>query len=291
MSGSPQSAKEPPPPIRDATADDVAEVRSILAEHGNDGAHPVHDIVGPYVRHLIASGRMLVVDDGDRLAAFASTIATGRGRHLTDFFVRKDRLGGGLGRPLLEAVFGDDWPRTTFASDDPRAMPLYIRAGMTPLWPCLYLLGSAAILPDGDAGLAVESADASWIDALEQEWNGRSRPADHAFWGRQADADAFVVLEEGEIVAAGYGRARQLGSERAVDRLLIRPDHDPVGPIVAALRRVARGGTVLACLPGPNPVIRPLLEAGFRIQDHDTYMASEPDLVDPTRVLPNPGML
>jgi GNAT superfamily N-acetyltransferase len=282
----------PGPPIRPATTDDVAEIRSILAEHGNDGPHPVHDIVGPYVRHLIATGRILVVDnDGNRLAAFGSTVATGRGRHLTDLFVRKDRLGGGIGRPLLDALFGDDWPRTTFASDDPRALPLYIRAGMTPLWPCLYLLGSAASLPDLDAGLAAESADPTWIDALEQEWTGRERATDHAFWAGQADADPFVVLDAGEIVAAGYGRARQVGPERAVDRLLIRPDHDPVGPIVAALRRVARGGTVLACLPGPSPAVRPLLESGFRIRDRDTYMASEPDLVDPTRFLPNPGML
>lgn len=280
-----------PPAIRPATADDVAEIRSILAEHGNDGPHPVHDIVGPYVGHLIAAGHAVVIDDGDGLAAFAATIGTGRGVHLTDFFVRKDRLGGGLGRPLLDAAFGDAWPRTTFASDDPRAMPLYIRAGMVPLWPCLYLLGAAANLPDRDAGLVAEAADPSWIDALEQEWNGRSRPADHAFWGRQAEGDPFVVMDEGDIVAAGYGRARQIGPERAVDRLLIRPDHEPIGPIVGALRRVARGGQVLACLPGPNPAVRPLLESGFRIRDRDTYMASEPDLVDPTRFLPNPGML
>jgi hypothetical protein len=269
----------------------VAEIRSILVEHGNDGPHPVHDIVGPYVTHLIATGRTLVVDDGDRLAAFGSTIATGHGRHLTDLFVRTDRLGRGIGRPLLDALFGDDWPRTTFASDDPRALPIYVRAGMSPLWPCLYLLGSAAVLPDLDRGLATDDTDPTWLAALEQEWTGVERPTDHAFWATQADADPFVVMDEGEIVAGGYGRARQKGPERAMDRLLVRPDHDPIGPVVAALRRVARGGTILACLPGPNPAVRPILEAGFQIQDRDTYLASEPDLVDPTRFLPNPGML
>jgi hypothetical protein len=34
-----------------------------------------------------------------------------------------------------------------------------------------------------------------------------------------------------------------------------------------------------------------LLEAGFRLEARDTYMASEPDLLDPARLLPNPGML
>ncbi|HET9520343.1 MAG TPA: hypothetical protein VFO73_04785 [Candidatus Limnocylindrales bacterium] len=279
------------PSIRAATLDDVAEIRSILAEHGNDGPHPVHDIVGPYVRHLIATGRTLVVPEGDRLAAFGSTIATGHGRHLTDLFVRTDRLGGGIGRPLLDALFGDDWPRTTFASDDPRAMPIYVRAGMSPLWPCLYLLGSASVLPNLDGALVTDDTDPTWLAALEQEWTGVERPVDHAFWASQADADPFVVMDEGEIVAGGYGRARQKGPERAMDRLVVRPGLDPIGPIVAALRRVARGGTILACLPGPNPVVRPLLAAGFRLEERDTYMASEPDLIDPARLLPNPGML
>jgi GNAT superfamily N-acetyltransferase len=279
------------PPIRPAVPDDLAEIRSILAEHGNDGPHPDADVVGPYVRHLIATGRTLVVDDGARLVAFASTVETGHGRHLTDLFVRNDRLGRGIGRRLLDAVFGEDWPRTTFASDDPRAMPLYIRAGMAPLWPMLYLGGTAADVPGADDGLTVEAADAAALAALEREWTGVDRAVDHAFWVTQAAADPFVVLDRGEIVAGGVGRARQASPQRAVDRLLVRPGLDPIGPICAAIRRAAAGGPVLACVPGPNPAVRPLLEAGFTIEDRDTFMASEPDLVDPARLLPNPGML
>lgn len=279
------------PTIRAATLDDLPEIRAILAEHGNDGPHPIADIVGPYLRHLIATGRTLVADEGDRLAAFGSTVETGHGRHLTDLFVRNDRLGRGIGRPLLEAVFGDDWPRTTFASDDPRAMPLYIRAGMVPLWTMLYLGGTASSVPDADAGLTVETADAAGLAALERTWTGVDRTIDHAFWASQAAADPFVVLERGEVVAGGVGRARQESSQRAVDRLVVRPGRDPIGPICAAIRRTAAGGPVLACVPGPNPAVRPLLEGGFSIEDRDTYMASEPDLVDPARLLPNPGML
>jgi len=37
-------------------------------------------------------------------------------------------------------------------------------------------------------------------------------------------------------------------------------------------------------------VLRPLLEAGFRVADRDTYLASRDDLFDPTRLIPNPGM-
>jgi hypothetical protein len=34
-----------------------------------------------------------------------------------------------------------------------------------------------------------------------------------------------------------------------------------------------------------------LLDRRFRIGDRDTYMASSPGLVDPARLVPNPGML
>ena len=79
------------PVIRPATLDDVPDIRSILAEHGNDGPHPTIEIVGPYVRHLVTTARALVADEGGRLTAFGATLATGRGRHLTDLFVRTGR--------------------------------------------------------------------------------------------------------------------------------------------------------------------------------------------------------
>ena len=280
-----------PGSIRSATLDDVPDIRSILAEHENDGPVEGADIVGPYVRHLVSNGRTLVVDEDGRLAAFGATVATGRSRHLTDLFVRRDRLGRGIGRPLLDALFADEWPRTTFASDDERAMPLYIRAGMAPLWTQLYLAGPEPSVPPTDGAIGTESAGPAQLAELEASWTGAGRPGDHLFWASQADADSFVVVDRGQVVALGYGRARQRGPERALDRLVIRPDREPLGPIYAALRRVARGGRVLACLSGPNPAIRPLLEAGFVINDRDVYMASEPDLVDPARLLPNPGML
>jgi len=277
--------------IRTATIEDVSEIRSILAEHGNDGPYTSVDIVGPYVRHLIQAGRALVVEDGPRLVAFGATFSTGRGRHLSDLFVRADSLGRGIGRPLLDRLYGDDWPRTTFASDDPRAMPIYIRAGMAPLWTCLYLQGPAGDIPPTGAGLTTETTDHGHLAELERIWTGADRSVDHAFWATQAGADPFVVLDAGEAVAGGYGRDRQIGTARVLDRLVVRSDHEPVGPIFAALHRAARGGEVRTTLPGENPAVRPLLEAGFRLEDRDTYMASEPNLVDPARLLPNPGML
>jgi hypothetical protein len=57
------------------------------------------------------------------------------------------------------------------------------------------------------------------------------------------------------------------------------------------LARAGRDGEVMACLLGPHPALRPLLEAGIRIVDRDQFLASDPELVDPTRLIPNPGML
>ena len=92
-------------------------------------------------------------------------------------------------------------------------------------------------------------------------------------------------------VAASYGRARQVSDVRALDRLVVRPGADPVAPALAALRRTGRGGPVHAVVPGPNPVLRVLLERRFRVVDRDQFMASSDDIVDPVRLLPNPGML
>jgi hypothetical protein len=76
-----------------------------------------------------------------------------------------------------------------------------------------------------------------------------------------------------------------------LDRALVRPDADPVAPALEAFRRTGRGGGVRAIVPGPNPVLRALLDRGFRIDDRDQYLASDDDIVDPIHALPNPGLL
>ena len=276
--------------IRPATLDDIPAIREILASHGNDGPIVHGDVVGPYLRHLIVHGRTLVAVAEDDIVGFAATVDAGRGRHLADLFVRVDRLGQGIGRPLLDAVFEGAADRSTFASDDPRALPVYVRAGMSPLWPSLYLEGTAANLGESAGRLRIEPATADEIARLELDWTGQDRRLDHAFWASQIEADSFVVLADGAVVAAGYARARQASAVRVLDRLVVHPDAEPVGPTLEATRRAAQGGPVFICVQGPSPVLRALLEAGFRVADRDTYMATSPDLIDPARLIPNPGM-
>jgi hypothetical protein len=138
--------------------------------------------------------------------------------------------------------------------------------------------------------LRTEPATAAQIAALETRWTGQDRGHDHAFWASQLHADSFIVLDAGEIVGGGHARARQASPVRALDRLVVHPDAEAVAVTISAVRRAGRDGRVLACVQGPNPVLRPLLEAGFRIADRDTYMANRADLTDPARLIPNPGM-
>ena len=279
--------------IRGATEADVPAIRAILAAHGNDGAVVVADVVGPYLRHLILRGGARVAVEGPEVVGFGATVDTGRSVHLADLFIRPDRIGQGIGKPLLGAVFDGAPRRTTFASDDPRALPIYVRAGMLPHWASLYVEGPSERLPSAPASLRTETASAEELAAIERDWSGTDRRVDHRFWASQADADGFTVVDGDQVVAIACGRARQASLIRVLDRLVVHPDAavDPVPVTMAALTRAARGGIVLACIQGPSPVLRPLLDLGFRIADHDQFMSSEPDLIDPARLIPNPGML
>ena len=51
------------------------------------------------------------------------------------------------------------------------------------------------------------------------------------------------------------------------------------------------GDDVLVAVPGTNPAVPMLVDAGWRVVEHDLYCASEPGLVDPERLLPHPGLL
>jgi hypothetical protein len=163
---------------------------------------------------------------------------------------------------------------------------------MTPLWTEFYLDGDARGLPEVAPWLRVRAALPGEGADLELAWDGADRTIDHAYWAAAPDGDAFVVDDELGPAAIGYARARQVGTTRVLDRLLLRPGADPVTTATAAMRRAARDNPILRVhVLGPNPLLRVLLEAGFRIVDRDQFLASDASLVDPNRLLPNPGML
>jgi GNAT superfamily N-acetyltransferase len=279
------------PAVRRATVEDVPSIREILAAHDEDEPVSNADIIGPYLRHLIAHHRAMVSVDDGAIVGYGAVVDAGTSTHLADLFVRSDRLGQGIGRPLLGVLFGDSTHRTTFSSRDPRALPVYVRAGMAPRWVSLYLEGDGSSLPALDGRLTITATEPARMADVERRWTGADRHLDHAFWASQADADAFLIADHQGPLAVGYGRASQGSSMRALGRLSVRPDADPVPAVIAAIRRTGRGGHVMATVPGPNPALPVLLEHGFRILDQDQAMASHPDLLDPIHLLPNPAML
>jgi GNAT superfamily N-acetyltransferase len=277
--------------IRAAALSDVPAIREILVAHGNDGAVVIADIVGPYLVHLLGRGRAMVAVIDEVIVGFGAAVDAGRAVHLADLFVRPDRLGQGIGKALLSSVLAGADRRTTFASEDPRALPLYVRAGMQPLWPSLYTQGPSSAVPAPASSVETAPAEPGELSALEAAWTGFARSADHAYWAGMAGSDGFVVRADGAIAAFGYGRTRQAVPIRVLDRLVIHPDADAIAVLFAALRRAGQGGPVLVSLLGPNPALRPLLEAGFRVVDRDEFLASDPAVVDPFRFIPSPGML
>ncbi len=282
--------------IRPATQADLGAIRAIVdAEEppppAGTGGHP--EAVDAYYVHLIRRGLVLLAEDDQGAAlGFGAVIDSGRSVHLADLFVRREAQSGGIGRRLLERLFRDRWPRTTFSSDDPRALPLYVRMGMRPLWPNLYVLGDAAELPD-PVGFAVEQVAAGAVADLEREWTGVHRPIEHGWLAGQPDAAPLVVRDAaGRAVAAGHARARLTAKGRWMNTLLVAPGADGHDPTLAAVRWSAIPALPIGmCVPGPHPIVPTLVRAGFRVVDRDTFQASDPALIDPERVLINTGIL
>jgi GNAT superfamily N-acetyltransferase len=293
----------PEPQIRPATLDDIPAIRVILAQHGNDTPPELRrgpDIVGGYLRHLLRRHVSLVSDlPGQGVVAFGAVADTGRSWHLADLFVRQDLLGRGVGRSLLAALCEGRWPRTTFASADPRALPSYVRAGMAARWIALYLTGgpeSARRAGDDERARRHEvvEGEPTELAALELAWTGADRTHDHELWTTWPGSAPFIVRDADGPVAVGYARDRQTGpATRAVDRLVISPSAaDPVGPALAAAAWCLKGGDTLdVTVPGPHPALPAFLELGFKIDDHDIYCAGPGDPVDAERLLPNGGLL
>jgi GNAT superfamily N-acetyltransferase len=243
-----------------------------------------------YLRYLVVHGTAAVAELDGVVIGFGVTIFTERTTHLADLFVAAQHQGQGHGGRLLTALFGDRRPRTTFCSDDPRAMPLYVRAGMSPLWPTLYVSGDPAALATPE-GIDVERASVEDVARLDAEWGAVDRSTAVEFWRTLPDVRPYVASRAGRPVAVFLGRRRLNGFGRVIDRARVAPGEHPTLPLLAAVRQAAEVDRLISvAVPGPSPLLAVLLGAGFRIRDRDTFMASEPGLVDPGSEIPNNGL-
>jgi GNAT superfamily N-acetyltransferase len=263
--------------VRPAADEDLPEIARIAAANDDeDGANP------RYVAHLREHGRFVVAADGGGLAGYCGVRPVGADTMLTDLFADPSRHGSGTGRVLLDAALAGAGDLFTFASRDPRAMSLYVRYGMVPRWPLLYLSGTAG--PGGRFGLDLVSPEEA--AAAEVSLHGRDRHPDYAFWATFPDATGLLVRDGATVVAAGAAGGGWLF------HLVTASGADPAATLAAALgafgtdRQGSRSrGRVALCLPGPHPALPSLLEARWRIDDLDHHLSSRPDLVSPSSVL------
>jgi hypothetical protein len=161
-------------------------------------------------------------------------------------------------------------------------------------WPNLYLTGDPTRLPPVAADLRVVDAGLARVAELDGAWTGADRGPDVAYWSTLPEVRPFVVERVADGVAAGVGigRARFTGPGRWLARAVAGPEGDAGPVLIAALAHGLAGATVGGgCVPGASPLARTLLESGFRIADHDTFMTSDPSVIDPWREIVDTGVL
>jgi GNAT superfamily N-acetyltransferase len=280
--------------VRPGHAGDVPALAAILAANDEPMDWPdLPDLGWPYLEHLVTRARTIVAEADGVVVGFGGSVGVGRDdvRFVTDLFVDPRRQSRGAGRALVAAVLDGAVERMTFSSGDERALGLYLRAGMRPWWPLLYLEIAAGTLA-ADDGVEAVPVDVAETVHWSQTWTGVDRSIDFTHYASLPEAAGFVVRDGGAVAAVGWARReRKRADGRWLDHASLAPDADPVRAVLGVLRAAANGERLTTAVPGPHPVVAPLLERGVRIAGRDTFCATDPGLIDLERLLPNPGFL
>ena len=249
-----------------------------------DSPHlPLPGDIPPYLHHVLQTGTLYVAEQDGKILAFAGAITRGNISFLTDLFVLPSQQSGQLGKTLLRCVMPqDDLVHCTMSSSDPRALALYIRAGMRPQWPhfALRLEKPRYKMPRAPD---VEIIEADPGDPALVQWDaqisGRLRPVDHQFWVREEQALPLWFRRQGHIVGYGYVRLGT-GSLNDPQTCTLGPigtsiPEDATACVLAAVNFALQKAEVLHIdLPGPHPCLAPLLESGFHISSFDTFVST-----------------
>jgi GNAT superfamily N-acetyltransferase len=289
--------------LRPAASSDLPEMMRVwLLAEGDEVESDQPVPVG--LLHLLDTGTVRVAEVDDSLAGFAVSFVRGDVTFLAQLFIDPERQSGGVGRALLQAVMPEDGTvRATISSPDPRAVGLYVRHGMAPAWPAFDLSVDVASLHQLPVSMAtIQPARGGDPDlvAMDAAVNGRSRPQDHRHWIEQRGGIPFWFERHGKRAGYGYLQVGRDGQDA-----VLRGDSVRVGPVgvvdpadaydcvLAAVDLAREYGSQLEMLvPGPQPVLGALLEAGWRIKDIETFMtSSRPPFVDGACYIPSGGGL
>lgn len=285
--------------VRAATADDLPACHAVwlATEHPVPAGPRDTAAVLPLHEHELNTGRLVVATLGRQVVGFGATLTRSRVAYLADLFVRPEVQGRGIGRRLLHALLDDqDGPRFTMASTDPRAQRLYASFGMIPREDFYYLRADPATVDLSRLDSSeLELVPAGIDDVIEYDRivTCRDRRIDFEHARDHLGARLFLARRAGDVV--GYASF--------VHPIWWNPWHRDavrIGPIglldpgaaAAVLAATVRAAAVVDSswlgpfVPESSPALRPLLAAGFRVEDTDVLMSSEPDLLDPARYHP-----
>ncbi|WP_302893221.1 GNAT family N-acetyltransferase [Actinomadura luzonensis] len=304
MNARPVNAR-PGPAVRAAGDADMPAVRRIAHRFGLLGGWPGGS---DFLDAERAFGELLVATEGgaaegegaegEGAVGFGGTLRRGGLTHLGDLFVLPEHQSGGVGRALLAGLLAAPGPKVTFASSDARAVALYVRHGLRPWTPLLYLSGPLAPLPGGAVRPASAREVAGEVAGADARASGGARPATLAWYAAQPGVSAHVTP------GGSYAFARRAGEDVVIGPAGGDTPHGCARAVLGALaaawqtaRETARqtGGQVTGAIgkvavPGTSPLVPALLEAGWRITDTDTLMAGDDALVRPDRYAPHPDL-
>jgi GNAT superfamily N-acetyltransferase len=258
----------------------IAEV-AIATDQAGEGA-----AADPrYADHLLRRGRLVVAEGDDEVVGYAATIVVNHADVLADLFVTPGCHGGGVGKALLDAVWSGAPDRMTLSSSHPSALPLYIRHGLIPRWPVLYLRGAPDRLPP--AQLTLREVDVQSAVQHEKVLTGVDRGQDYEYWASRPRAQLVVVRNGDEVVAVGAVGGE--GLTYGLSHLVSSHSSHAAESVVAVLGSL--DGEGLVAIPGPHPGVAPLVGSGWRIVDVDMFAATDDHLVDPQLVCPHSGLM
>ena len=270
--------------FRPAQETDLAQVYDVFYENEVlDVQNPPPPDANPTdLWHIFETGTVYVAEDNGTILAFAAAITRGDITFLTDLFVRPARQSAQLGRQLLRYVLPEDnHVHCTVSSTDPRALALYIRSGMSPVWPhfCLRLDKPLAnTLPTNVTTLEGTPGDPELIQ-WDAQISGRLRPLEHSYWVQTQQAVPLWFVRNGEKVGYGYVRpgagSLWYPSACTIGPLGVSSPDDATACALAAVQWASsRAEILLINIPGPHSSLARLLSIGFHITYVETFVSS-----------------
>ena len=239
----------------------VAAVRGVFKPHRFAPPAPRVGVFASLQRHIARTGSSVVAARGDgRILGFASAWRRDRAWFLASLFVDPGAHGRGVGRALLESVWGEaDVRRTITDAIQPVSTGLYGRRGLVPATPVLGFAGRPRWT--GAAPARPEPADVAAIDAAGYAFD---RAVDHAYWQQHARRttwpDAYsYAFPGGEIgPVAGLDSA---AAARALVGELARAEGDVRLRIPGSSRALVEVALAAGLQPTPVPGLLLLSEA------------------------------